>query len=66
MAVFLGWLLAGEEMSWQIGLGASIIIGSVFLVISAQSRKSSIEEPETQPNPRVAVDIKEPGLALEK
>jgi drug/metabolite transporter (DMT)-like permease len=35
VAVFLGWLLAGEEVTLHILLGAGVILAGVLLVIRA-------------------------------
>ena len=41
VAIFLGWLIAGEEINLHIVLGAGIILAGVVLVISAQNRRLS-------------------------
>lgn len=39
VAIFLGWLIAGEEINGHIILGAAIILAGVILVISAQNTR---------------------------
>lgn len=41
VAIFLGWLIAGERINFHIILGAMIILSGVILVISAQNRRQS-------------------------
>src|SRR6266487_97970 len=38
VAVFLGWLLANEELNARIGIASAIIIGSVILINSARAK----------------------------
>lgn len=38
VAIFLGWLIAGEEINAHILLGAGIILAGVVLVIRASAR----------------------------
>jgi drug/metabolite transporter (DMT)-like permease len=40
VAVFLGWLLANEELNARIGIASAIIIGSVILINSARQAKN--------------------------
>ncbi|NTU56686.1 MAG: multidrug transporter, partial [Anaerolineales bacterium] len=45
VAVFLGWLLAGEELNARIGLAAAIIVGAVILINwarQASARKEAV------------------------
>ncbi|MCK7480914.1 MAG: hypothetical protein M0C28_29665 [Candidatus Moduliflexus flocculans] len=45
MAVFLGWLLADEELNARIGVAAAIIVGSVILINwarQASARKEAV------------------------
>jgi drug/metabolite transporter (DMT)-like permease len=39
VAIFLGWLIAGEEINAHIIFGAAIILAGVILVISAQNKR---------------------------
>ncbi len=43
VAVFLGWLLAHEELNARIGIASAIIIGSVILINSARKAKVKTE-----------------------
>jgi drug/metabolite transporter (DMT)-like permease len=49
VAVFLGWLLANEELNARIGIASAIIIGSVILINSARQAKSKAESLQTVP-----------------
>ena len=42
VAVFLGWLLAGEELNARIVIASAIIIGSVVLINSARQVKPKV------------------------
>ena len=42
VAVFLGWLLAGEELNARIAIASAIIIGSVVLINSARQVKPKV------------------------
>jgi drug/metabolite transporter (DMT)-like permease len=44
VAVFLGWLIAGETFTNQMLVGAAIIVGSVALITSHDKDKESAEE----------------------
>lgn len=44
VAVFLGWALAGEELSVRTGVAAAIIIGAVAVITTAKS-SSPLSEP---------------------
>lgn len=46
IAVFLGWLIAGESFTGQMLIGASIIVGSVVLITSHKNRKGAGDEIE--------------------
>ncbi len=47
IAVFLGWLIAGESFTTQMLVGAGIIVGSVALITSQdKDAKESVEETE--------------------
>ncbi|TVZ76730.1 drug/metabolite transporter (DMT)-like permease [Streptomyces sp. BK340] len=39
VAVFLGWLILGEPLSWPVLLGAAIVVAGVFLVVSTERRR---------------------------
>jgi EamA domain-containing membrane protein RarD len=39
IAVFLGWLIAGESFTGQMLVGASVIVGSVVLITSQNKEK---------------------------
>jgi drug/metabolite transporter (DMT)-like permease len=41
VAIFLGWLMADEEINLHIMLGAGIILAGVFLVIRSSAKKSA-------------------------
>lgn len=41
IAVLLGWALAGEKVTWRIGVGALIILAGVFLITLSQKEKPS-------------------------
>ncbi len=47
VAVFLGWLVAGESLSLQMLVGAIVIVGSVALITSTSESKSEESEIET-------------------
>ena len=47
VAVFLGWLLGGETLSWRTLIAATIIIGSVVLITVRQSARQLV--PAEQP-----------------
>jgi drug/metabolite transporter (DMT)-like permease len=38
VAVFLGWLILNENLTWQILLGGAVIIVGVALVVTAERR----------------------------
>lgn len=40
IAVFLGWLIAGESLTTQMLIGAGVIVGSVALITSQDSEKN--------------------------
>jgi drug/metabolite transporter (DMT)-like permease len=48
VAVFLGWLLAGEELNARIAIASAIIIGSVVLINSARQIKPRVNA-KTEP-----------------
>jgi len=39
VAVFLGWLILSESLTWQILLGGAVIIVGVALVVTAERRR---------------------------
>ncbi len=47
IAVFLGWLIAGESFTTQMLVGAGIIVGSVALITSSKKEESETLEIET-------------------
>ena len=40
VAVFLGWLILSERLTWQILLGGAVIIVGVALVVTAERRRA--------------------------
>src|SRR5215213_4083903 len=48
VAVFLGWLIAGESFTGQMLVGATVIVGSVVLITSHDKDKDSEELEETE------------------
>jgi drug/metabolite transporter (DMT)-like permease len=44
VAVFLGWLIAGESFTGQMLVGATVIVGSVVLITSHDKNNKSSEE----------------------
>ncbi len=42
IAVLLGWGLAGEPITWRIGIGALIILAGVFLITLSQKEKAPL------------------------
>jgi drug/metabolite transporter (DMT)-like permease len=48
VAIALGALLLGEEITLAVGLGAALIVGSVFVAV----RQERARAPETMPEPR--------------
>jgi drug/metabolite transporter (DMT)-like permease len=53
VAVFLGWLMAGEELNARIIIASAIIIGSVVLINSARQVKPKVTA-KTEPLQAVA------------
>lgn len=49
VAVFLGWLLAGEELNARIAVASAIIIGSVILINWSRQVKVKIEPLQSAP-----------------
>ena len=43
IAVFLGWLIAGESFTAQMLVGAGVIVGSVVLITSHDKDKEAVE-----------------------
>jgi drug/metabolite transporter (DMT)-like permease len=41
VAVFLGWLILGEPVTWAIVVGGGVVVASVALVVSAERRTPS-------------------------
>ncbi len=50
VAVFLGWLLANEEVNARTGIASAIIIGSVILINSARQLKVKTEPLQAVPD----------------
>ena len=48
VAVFLGWLIAGESFTGQMLVGAGVIVGSVVLITSHDKDNNSEEAEETK------------------
>ena len=48
VAIFLGWLIAGEEINAHIIFGAAIILAGVILVISAQNKRMAKQADESE------------------
>lgn len=46
VAVILGWVFAGEQMTLQDGVGATIILLAVIIITKANSRKSTVSAPK--------------------
>ncbi|MEU4198192.1 EamA family transporter [Kribbella sp. NPDC026611] len=58
VAVFLGWLILSESLTWQILLGGAVIIVGVALVVTAERRRtpapSAPSAPADSPAPSAA------------
>ncbi|GAA3376297.1 drug/metabolite exporter YedA [Streptomyces sannanensis] len=39
VAVFLGWLILGEQLSWPIVVGGAIVVAGVCLIVSTERRR---------------------------
>ncbi len=50
VAVFLGWLLAGEELNTRIILASVIIIGSVIFI--GGTRRTDVKKPDAEESPQ--------------
>jgi len=48
IAVFLGWLIAGESFTTQMLVGAAVIVGSVALITSTNAEDKAPEESEIE------------------
>jgi drug/metabolite transporter (DMT)-like permease len=46
VAVILGWLIAGESMTGQMLIGAGVVVGSVVLITSQNSRDAETKAQE--------------------
>jgi drug/metabolite transporter (DMT)-like permease len=46
VAVFLGWLIAGERLDWYIGAGMVIIVAAVALVTSSKLKQADTSTPQ--------------------
>jgi drug/metabolite transporter (DMT)-like permease len=44
IAVVLGWLIAGESMTGPMLIGAGIVVGSVVLITSQNSKEKKTEK----------------------
>jgi drug/metabolite transporter (DMT)-like permease len=49
VAVFLGWAVLGEDVTWVTLLAGAVIVVAVALIVSAQARKSAPNPPEPVP-----------------
>ncbi len=60
VAVFLGWLLGGEEITLRTLLAAIVITGAVVILILSKSRSVRQQQPATHscPQPAVATESK--------
>jgi drug/metabolite transporter (DMT)-like permease len=56
IAVLLGWLIAGESMTGQMLIGAGVVVGSVVLITSQNTKELEPEVDEVHesgvPSPR--------------
>lgn len=58
VAVFLGWLIAGESLSLQMLVGAAVVVGSVALItLTGESKKAEESEIETSQCPSFSTSI---------
>ena len=46
VAVFLGWLILSEPVTWPILVGGAIVVGAVAIVVSAERQTSRIAAAE--------------------
>jgi drug/metabolite transporter (DMT)-like permease len=46
VAVFLGWLIAGEQLNWYIAAGMVIIVAAVALVTSSKLKQADNQTPQ--------------------
>jgi drug/metabolite transporter (DMT)-like permease len=53
VALFLGWLIASESITLRTVLASAVILSAVFLVITAQHKKT-VAAPESLPSPSEA------------
>lgn len=49
IAVFLGWLILDEKITWPIVAGGAIVVASVALVISSERKDSPAPAPPAEP-----------------
>lgn len=49
VAVFLGWLLANEPLTWRVLLAAAVIIGAVAMVASERKPAAPVPPPAGEP-----------------
>ncbi len=48
VAVFLGWLILSEPVTWGILVGGAIVVGAVAIVVSAERQTSRIAAAERE------------------
>ena len=46
VAVFLGWLIAGEKLNWYIAGGMVVIVAAVALVTSSKLKLATTDTPQ--------------------
>jgi drug/metabolite transporter (DMT)-like permease len=49
VAIALGALLLGEELTPAVALGAALIVGSVFVAVRSEGRRKPVKDPESLP-----------------
>jgi drug/metabolite transporter (DMT)-like permease len=55
VAVFLGWAVAGEQLTLRSALAAAVIVGAVVLIITTRGRRAPARpEVVTEPESEVA------------
>ena len=64
VAVFLGWLIAGEPVGPRTLLASALIVGAVFLLTTASLRRA--KQPEPTPRPEPATSERLAGERLER
>lgn len=64
IAVFLGWAIAGEAITWRIAIAAGIIVGAVVLITIDQSRAAGVNvSAAARPAPAPALERERPRRA---